>query len=128
MALPAIAIGATRALKGVKGVKKLLGGLMGGGSKERPRLNSGEGLLMLTIAGLFDLINIILGILDFVGVGLVLSPIINTIPTAFIGGWLWFRTGSFPLKKGLGSFGLNSVPGAKFIPWWFISVWTTLEK
>lgn len=110
MALPAIAAAAAR------------------GGKEKPKAMSTEGVTMLMLAAVLWFINIIIGILDFLfGVGIILGPIVNIPGTILIGGWLWLRTGKFPLKKGLGPFVGGSIPFAKFIPWWLIAVATSLD-
>ena len=132
MALPAIAAAAARVKKLKGGLSKIKGALPER-KEEQPDRLSPEGIAMLFVAGIFDAGNIILGILDFAfGVGMVLSPIVNTPATVIIGGWLFSRGGKMPIKKmalkALGPLLGNSVPLAKFVPWWFISVWTTLKK
>ena len=112
MALPAIAAAAAK----------------GGGGREKPKAMGTEGVFMLSLAALLWFINIIIGILDFVfGVGIILGPIVNIPGTLLIGGWLWLRTGKFPLKKGVGPLITSSIPLAKFIPWWVIAVATSLD-
>lgn len=122
MALPAIAAAAARIRGGAS--KALKGGA--GGARKKPSA-FGPAMIMLLLAAFFDLANIGFGILDFLGIGLVLSPIVNGVATIFIGGWLWIVTGSFPVKRGLGPLLGNSIPLAKFIPWWVISVATSLD-
>lgn len=121
MALPAIAAAASR-LKtiGAKGAQKAGGG-------EKPRAMSTEGITMLMLAAVLEFINVIIGILDFVIIGIILGPIVNLAGTILIGGWLWMKTGKMPLKKGLGPLVGKSIPLAKFIPWWLIAVATSLE-
>jgi len=94
---------------------------------EKPRPSSFEGIVMLFLSVLFDIINIALGILDIIGVGIVLGPLVNSVPTFLIGGWQWIRFGKVPLKKALGPLVLNSIPFSNFIPWWFISVASSLD-
>lgn len=83
---------------------------------------------MLLMAIIIDVVNILLGVLDFVAVGLVLSPIVNFVAMLVIGGWLWIRTGQLPIKKALLPLVGNSVPLVKFFPFWLVSVWTSLDK
>ena len=83
---------------------------------------------MLTIAVVLESINVILGFLDFVIIGIFISPIINLLGTILIGGWLWMRFGKFPLKKATLPLIANSIPFVKFFPfWWVISVATSLD-
>lgn len=98
----------------------------GGTGRKKPSAN-GPAMIMLIIATLFDSLNILFGILDFLIIGLILGPIVNGAATIIIGGWLWIITGNFPLKKGLGPLLGNSIPFSKFIPWWMISVATSLN-
>lgn len=98
---------------------------------------------MLALAILIDLVNIILGFLDFFIIGLILSPIWNFIALTFLGGWLFARTGQgvrspdlqknkrligFLAKKIALPFIGNSIPISKFFPWWVWSVWSALDK
>lgn len=106
---------------------KKLGSAAAKGAGKKPSAFSPEGVTMLSLAGIIELVNIVIGLLDIVVIGIVLGPIINFAAIVLIGGWLWMKTGKIPLKKGLGPFALNSIPLAKFIPWWFIAVATTLD-
>ena len=98
---------------------------------------------MLALAILIDLVNIILGFLDFFIIGLILSPIWNFIAVWTLGAWLWARTGqgvrgpgpggnkrlaSFLAKRIIVPFIGNSIPIAKFFPFWIWSVWSALDK
>lgn len=114
MALPLIAAAARAGAAGAQG-------------RQKPKAMSPEGVGMLMLAALLEFINILLGILDFVIIGIILGPIVNGAGTILIGGWLWLRSGSPPIKKALGPLVLNSIPFAKFIPWWLIAVATSLE-
>lgn len=129
MALPLIAAAARAGAAGARGAKRagtFMGG-GGGGGGEKPKAMSPEGVTMLMLAGVLEFMNIIIGILDFAIIGIILGPIVNVAGTILIGGWLWLRSGSPPIKKALGPLVLNSIPFAKFIPWWFIAVATSLE-
>ena len=129
MALPAVA---AKGAKMMGGAKKALGMLGMGQSKKKPYIFSPEGIIMLFFAAMVGIINIILSFLP--GIDTVLAPIINVVVMVLIGGWLWFRTGTLPLKKTLLPFGLNSIPIplvasiVSLVPYWFIAVWTSLEK
>lgn len=142
MPLPAIAIAAARvgagaargAGRGARAAGRKLGkrgfgpGGSGGGGAEKPRALSPEGVTMLALAGVLEIANVIIGILDFAfGIGVLLGPVVNAAGTFLIGGWLWMRFGKLPLKKVLGPLVLNSIPLAKFIPWWFLSVATSVD-
>jgi hypothetical protein len=118
MALPAVVVALSR-LGIIAGAK--------GPQKEKPKALSTEGVTMLTLALVLEFINIIIGILDFVVVGIILGPVVNFTGTILIGGWLWLRTGSLPIKKGFVPFLLNSIPILKFFPWWLFSVATSLD-
>lgn len=98
---------------------------------------------MLLLAIIFDIVNILLGFLDFIVIGLVLSPIWNAITLGTLGVWLWVRTGQgmqgpapekspktaqFLAKRIALPFIGNSIPVAKFFPWWVWSVWSSLDK
>lgn len=129
MPLPLIAAAAgrlgARAAKGAhKGAGKVL---KKGGEGEKPSVLSPEGITMLALAGILEVANVILGFLDVIGIGIGLGPIFNSVGVAMIGGWLWMRFGKLPLKKSLFPFILNSIPLAKFIPWWLVSVATSLD-
>ena len=132
MALPAIAAAAAR-LKKLKPALSKIKGALPERKEEGVEFGSPEAIVMLFVAWMFDSGNIILGFLDFAfGIGVILSPIVNTPATIIIGGWLFLRGGKMPIKKmalkALGPLLGNSVPLAKFVPWWFISVWTSLKK
>ena len=109
--------------------------------EQKPSLFSVEGIVMLILAFVIDAVNILLGFLDFALVGLILSPIWNAIALATVGLWLWSKAG-----QGLGKtkrkrrlflrlskrialpFIGNSIPIAKFFPFWVWSVWRALDK
>jgi len=106
-----------------------------------PHLFSPEGIFMLIIAFVLDVVNIILGILDFVAIGVVLGIIWNAIALGTVGLWLWFRTGQslkgtkkqkrfvrVVLKRIVVPFLGNSIPLVKFFPFWIWSVWGSLDK
>mgnify|MGYP000625061758 CR=1 FL=1 len=96
--------------------------------KEKPRALSTEGITMLALSGVLEGVNILLGFLDFLfGIGILLGPVVNLAGTVLIGGWLWLRFGKAPLKKALGPLIANSIPFAKFFPWWLLSVGTSLK-
>jgi len=106
----------------------------------RPSVTSPEGLIFLSLALIVDAVNIVLGILDLFIVGLILSPIWNAVASATLGFWIGIKTG-----QGLGKtkrkrrlllrlskrialpFIGNSIPIAKFFPFWLWSVWSTLD-
>lgn len=99
-----------------------------GGKREKPKALSPEGITMLALAGVLEAVNVIIGFLDFAfGIGLLLGPVINFVGTLLIGGWLWMRFGKLPLKKALGPLVINSIPFLKFLPWWLLSVATSLN-
>lgn len=121
MALPVIAAAARAGAGAAKGA-------LGGGGGEKPKAMSPEGVIMLMLAGVLECVNIIIGILDFAfGIGVILGPIVNIPGSLLIGGWLWLRSGTPPIKKALGPLVLNSIPFVKFIPWWIVAVATSLE-
>ena|SRR3989344_9308215 len=116
----------------------------------KPHVFSPEGTIMLLFAGVFDVVDIILGILDFVVIGVILGIIWNVLACATIGVWLAIRTSQeikterihtrmgrtkmgqkLLLKLGkrivLPAIG-NSLPLAKFFPFWVWSVWSALDK
>ncbi|MEK7542339.1 MAG: hypothetical protein AAB524_01410 [Patescibacteria group bacterium] len=110
-------------------------------ARPRPHLLSTEGFLMLAFAVLIDIVNILLGFLDFIFIGLILSPIWNFIALCTVGAWLWIQTGQdikrtkrkqnllLKLSKRVAlPFIGNSVPIAKFFPFWVWSVWGALDK
>lgn len=124
---------ASGAARGTKAAgKRLRKGAGSGGDqgqeKEKPTALSPEGIAMLAIAGVLEVANVIIGFLDFAyGIGLILGPVVNIVGTALIGGWLWIKFGKLPLKKALVPLIINSIPFAKFLPWWLLSVATSLE-
>ena len=98
---------------------------------------------MLVLACIFDLVNIVLGFLDFLVIGLILSPIWNFVALGTLGLWLFIRTGQgvrgpgpggnkrlagFLAKRIVIPFVGNSIPIAKFFPFWVWSVWGSLDK
>ena len=128
MALPAVAAAAGRALPRLARGAQLAGGASQSQEKEKPSILSAEGIIMMLLAGLFEVVNIILAISDLAfGIGTILAPIVNGIATIFIGGWLFFRTGKLPLKKALLPLGLNSLPVVRFFPFWLWSVWSSCK-
>ena len=135
MPLPAIAavaarMGAKTARGAGKALKKGRPNLGGNSeSTEKPKAMSPEGIFMLGLAGVIELINILIGFLDFaLGIGVFLGPIFNAAGTILIGGWLWLRFKKLPIKKGLLPLALNSIPFLKFFPfWWLLSVGTSLD-
>lgn len=132
MALSTVAAGAARA---APKVAKILKGaplplpLPTGEEEDKPSIFSPEGVIMLLLAGMFELANVILAILDIIfGIGTVIAPVVNGLATFFIGGWLYFRTGQLPIKKALLPFGLNILPIIRFFPFWLWSVWSSCKK
>ena len=121
--------------------RKRTAGTSLGTKEQKPSLFSAEGIFFLVLALVFDVVNILLGFLDFVLIGLILSPIWNAIALATVGLWLWSKAG-----QGLGKtkrkrrlflrlskrialpFIGNSIPIAKFFPFWVWSVWRALDK
>ncbi len=121
MPLPAIAAGAAKGLKGVaKGVQALGKGIGKGAKKGPPpfappteaaeaereetpeeetarksmALLRPEGIAMMSLAGILDLIGLICLILDiFFGVGEIPSWISDGVGIIFVGGWMFFRAG-----------------------------------
>ena len=69
-------------------------------------LTSPEGILMLSIAIIFDAIGLFLFILSFFGIGIPLSWILDVFGMFIIGGWMYTRSGSVSgaVKKGLKRF------------------------
>ena len=116
MALPVIAAAARGGASATKGLKKA--GLL-----------SPEGITMLILAGLIEVGNVVLTVLDVAfGLGTILAPILNGAAMFIIGGWLWQKTGKLPLKKALLPFGLNLIPIVRFFPFWLLAVWSNLDK
>ena len=61
---------------------------------------SPEAILMFTIAGILDLVGLIVFILDFVlGIGLLLSIPLDIIGLISIGLWMYIRSGQVPQTK-----------------------------
>ena len=96
-------------------------------------------LLLFVFAFLFDVVNILLGFLDFLVIGLILSPIWNAIAVGTLGVWLWIQTGQdsrkikqkklLTLTKRIAvPFIGNSIPISKFFPWWIWSVWSSYRE
>lgn len=101
----------------------------GGSAQTKPHVSSIEGTIMIIVSLLVDLVNILLVLLDIaLGLGTILAIVLNAVASIIIGGWLLMRTGSLPLTKTLLPFVLNSLPLVRFIPFWFIAVWTSLDK
>ncbi len=124
MALPAIAAALGRiAARGTQGASP-------GANQEqkKPSALSPEGMTMLILSGILELLNVIIGFLDFLfGLGVLLGPVVNLAGAILIGGWLRIRFGKLPLKKALGPLVTNSIPLVKFFPWWILSVATSLD-
>jgi len=98
MPLPAIAATAGRAVATARRGARAMGRTAKrraalAGTRKSPHVLDIEGIMMLALAFIFDVVNIILGVLDFVLVGLVLSPIWNSFALGTLGIWLWVRTG-----------------------------------
>jgi hypothetical protein len=97
-------------------------------ARKKPKALSPEGITMLVLAGILDIVNILIGFLDFVfGLGIIIGPIFNFAGTILIGFWQWFRLGKFPVKKAFLPLLGKSIPFAKFFPWWLLSVATSLD-
>lgn len=63
-------------------------------------LLSPEGVMMLFIAGMFDLAGWICIILvAALGIGVLIGQIVNVLGFIVIGVWIFFRSGSMPTKK-----------------------------
>ncbi len=58
-----------------------------------------EGILMLSIAIILDLLGLILFILSFFIVGIPLSFILDIIGLVVIGGWMFLRSGKIKMTK-----------------------------
>ncbi|GAH79850.1 unnamed protein product, partial [marine sediment metagenome] len=132
MALPAIAAGAARGLatagrglvKGARGV----GRRAGEAARRRPSiaappakaeeeapedeatrkisiLLSPEGILMMSVGGMLDILSIIGAILIIAfGAGLLFAKIVYIVGLIFVGSWAFFRSGALPARgktKGL---------------------------
>lgn len=104
-----------------------------------PPLMSGEGIAMLTIAAMFDLIPPILVIpLDFLfGIGELISWPLDMLATVLLGGWMWARGGKMPFKKKAGNFAkkrliffaIEYIPGiGSVVPSHIINVYRFLKK
>ena len=120
-------IGTQIGKKKSKGLLSLLGG--GQSDKPKPGVTSIEGMVMLIVAILVDILNIIFTLLDAAyGFGTVFAIVLNAAALFFIGGWMWMRTGTLPIKKAVMPFALNSIPLIRFFPFWVWSVWTSLDK
>jgi len=133
--------GARKAAKKAQSARRRMARISPKEEEQKPSLFSAEGIIMLMLAFIIDAVNILLGFLDFVLVGLILSPIWNVVALATVGLWLWSKTG-----QGLGQtkrnkklllrlskrialpFIGNSIPIAKFFPFWVWSVWGALDK
>ncbi len=64
-------------------------------------LTSPEAILMLTAAGILDLIGLIFFILSFVfGIGIPLSWILDVTGLIILGTWMYWRSGSVTVTKG----------------------------
>jgi len=97
--------------------------------EKKPYRWSPEGIVMLSLAALFELGFSILAFLDVAFfIGTFLAFILNAVAFLFLGGWLILRTGKFPKKKILIPLGLNAIPVVRAIPFfWPISIWGALS-
>lgn len=119
MALPAVAAGVAKGVKAAGKELKKVGKRVGKEARKRPpdrrspqaapvreeapedettrkisALVSPEGVAMISIAGILDLVGVICLVLDiFFGVGEILSWLSDGIGIIFIGGWMFFRSG-----------------------------------
>ena len=64
-----------------------------GEEKQKPYIFSTQGIMVLIVAFIIDAVNILLGFLDFVLIGLIISPVWNAVALATVGVWLWKQTG-----------------------------------
>jgi len=123
MALPAIAAGAAKGAavvgRGLGRVGKALPGMGGPGAQqeerekgtageeeeEKPRskisiLLSAEGILMMMVGGLLDILSIIGAILILAfGVGLIFAKIVYIVGLVIVGAWAFFRSGTVVTGK-----------------------------
>ncbi len=131
MALPVAAAVAARAGPRLAQFLKKGGGLSlpAGGEKEKPDAISPEGIIMKLLAGLFDIANGILAILDIaMGLGTILAPLVNGLAGIFIGGWIFSKTGKLPIKKVLLPFGAKCLPLIRIFPFWSRAVSSCFKK
>lgn len=96
---------------------------------------SPEGVLMMTIAIILDLVGLMMLILSFVGVGIPFSFILDAIGIIFIGGWvLFFRSGKGVITKGaakrlgLGTLGELIPFVGDLLPCWTLIVYFELKS
>ncbi len=99
----------------------------------RPELLSAEGIAMLSVALMFDLIPPVFVIaLDFLfGAGELISWPIDIFATIVLGGWMWIRggekmTGFLKTRGALAA--LEYIPLVGEGPWWTINVFLFLKK
>jgi len=70
------------------------------GTKKFTAIISPEGVAMLSLAGILDIIGVICLILDlFFGIGEIPSWISDGVGIIFIGGWMWFRSGRITVPE-----------------------------
>jgi len=94
-------------------------------------LTAPEGILMLCVAGLLDVIGFILFFLSWLGIDD--YGILDILGAVIIGGWLYMRKGtaaaSGALKRFLIAFGIEAIPILGSIsPSWIIIVWKELKS
>ena len=115
MAIPVIVAGATKGIKvvdkGLKGSKKIrkaakiaktakdISSYDTSNEDKRSILTSPEGVVMMSIGIMLDLLCIICVILIiFFGIGLLFAKIVYIAGLIIVGSWAFFRSGSLPIK------------------------------
>ncbi len=105
-------------------------------------LISPYGLIMIMLALMFDIMSgIIIFILYFLGIGVIISGIINFLGFTFFGTWIFFRSKKIAkkdirkkiamkiIKRGGLSFLGSIIPFfGKLIPFWTIAVYSELKN
>jgi len=100
-----------------------------------------EGILMMFLAVVIDLVGLVLFILSFLGVGVILSGISDILGLLFIGSWMFARSGNVTATKGAKKLGQKFFKrlGASFLgelipffgdvaPCWTLAVYFELRK
>jgi len=83
--------------------------------KEPSQLLSVEGVIMLSIAGMLDLLGYIsIALILLFGVGVIMGRIVSICGFIIIGGWQFTRSGKIPKRKTSPTGGLVEKVGKKF--------------
>jgi len=100
-----------------------------------------EGILMMFLAIVIDLVGLVLFILSFFGIGIILSGISDILGLLFIGSWMFARSGNITATKGAKKLGQKFFKrlGASFLgelipffgdvaPCWTLAVYFELRS